>query len=152
MEAVLFVIVLRISVLKVTEDYKYSTVHFFFQNITFKILTLLSSRWILATSTLGLFVTQHALPIYSQSTTNKMRLFSMYLFLQDALHASDGFSVHHQELKTAHTASGICQTDTVTCCYLARLAAGNSIGLTNTWPCMCNFELLMMDAKAVWNM
>jgi len=31
----------------------------------------------------------------------------IYLFLQDVLHVSDGFSVHHQELKTAHTASGI---------------------------------------------
>jgi len=29
------------------------------------------------------------------------------------------FSIHHQELKTAHTASGICQT--------------------NTWCCMCSF-------------
>jgi len=26
------------------------------------------------------------------------------------------FSVHHQELKTAHTASGICQAITATCC------------------------------------
>jgi len=32
------------------------------------------------------------------------------------LHVSDGFSVHHQELKTAHTASDICQTVTATCC------------------------------------
>ena len=50
--------------------------------------------------------------LYSQSTTKKMRRFSIYFFLQDALHVSDGFSVHHQELKTAHTASGICQTIT----------------------------------------
>ena len=28
---------------------------------------------------------------------------------------------------------------------LARLAAGSSIGLTNTWRCMCSFELLMME-------
>ena len=35
---------------------------------------------------------------------------------------------------------------------LARLAAGSSIGLTNTWCCMCNFELLMMDRKTIWNM
>jgi len=28
----------------------------------------------------------------------------------------NGFSVHHQELKTAHTASGICQTITANCC------------------------------------
>ena len=34
----------------------------------------------------------------------------IYLFLSDALHVSDGFSVHHQEHKTAHTASGICHT------------------------------------------
>jgi len=34
----------------------------------------------------------------------------------------------------------------------AWLAAGSSIGLTNTWHCMCSFELLMMDRKTVWNM
>jgi hypothetical protein len=26
------------------------------------------------------------------------------------LHVSDGLSVHHQELKTVHTTTGICQT------------------------------------------
>jgi len=45
-----------------------------------------------------------------------MQIFSIYLFLLDALHVSDGFSVHHQELKIAHTASGISQTNTATCC------------------------------------
>jgi len=30
----------------------------------------------------------------------------------DAAHVSDGFSIHHQELKTAHTTSGFCQTNT----------------------------------------
>ena len=39
-----------------------------------------------------------------------MQRFTIYLFLSDALHVSDGISVHHQELKTAHTASGICQS------------------------------------------
>ena len=34
----------------------------------------------------------------------------------------------------------------------ARLAAGSSIGLTNTWRCSCSFEILMMDGKTVWNM
>jgi hypothetical protein len=28
---------------------------------------------------------------------------------------SDGLSIHHQEFKTVHTATGICQTDTATC-------------------------------------
>jgi len=32
------------------------------------------------------------------------------------------------------------------------LALGGSNGLTNTWCCMCSFELLMMDGKTVWNM
>jgi len=48
----------------------------------------------------------------SQSITNEMQRFTISLFLRDALYVSDGFSVHHQELKTAHTASGICQTNT----------------------------------------
>jgi len=32
----------------------------------------------------------------------------------------------------------------------AKLAAGSSIGLTNTWHCMCSFELLV-NGKTVWN-
>ena len=34
------------------------------------------------------------------------------LFWDETLHVSDGLSVHLQELKTVHTATGICQTDT----------------------------------------
>jgi len=30
------------------------------------------------------------------------------LFWNNTLHISDGLSVHHQESKTVHTASGIC--------------------------------------------
>jgi len=37
------------------------------------------------------------------------------LFYNDPLHVSDGLSVHHQELKTVHTATGICQTGTAVC-------------------------------------
>ena len=37
------------------------------------------------------------------------------LFWNDTLHVSDGLSVHHQEFKTVHTATGICQTDTAVC-------------------------------------
>jgi len=33
------------------------------------------------------------------------------LFWDNTLHVSDGLSVHHQEFKTVHTATGICQTD-----------------------------------------
>ena len=34
------------------------------------------------------------------------------LFLHDTLHVSDGLSIHHREIKTVHTATGLCQTDT----------------------------------------
>jgi len=45
------------------------------------------------------------------------------LFWNDTLHVSDGLPVYHQEFKTVHTATGICQT-----------------------------ELLIMDGKTVRNM
>jgi hypothetical protein len=41
--------------------------------------------------------------------------FTDYLFLHDTLHVSEGLSVHHQKLKTVHTVTGICQTDTAIC-------------------------------------
>jgi hypothetical protein len=37
------------------------------------------------------------------------------VFCSDTVHVSDGLSVHHQESKTVHTASGICQTDSADC-------------------------------------
>jgi len=37
------------------------------------------------------------------------------LFWNDTLHVSDGLSVHHQSFKTAHTATGTCQTDSAVC-------------------------------------
>jgi len=33
------------------------------------------------------------------------------LFLKNTLHVSDGRSVHHQDVKTVHTATDICQTE-----------------------------------------
>jgi len=37
------------------------------------------------------------------------------LFWSDTRRVSGGLSVHHQEFKTVHTATGICQTDTAVC-------------------------------------
>jgi len=45
-----------------------------------------------------------------------MHLFIRLFILVNALHVSDGLSVHDQELKTAHTATGIYQTGAATCC------------------------------------
>jgi len=50
--------------------------------------------------------------IDSQSTTNKMRLFSIY-FCKTLYMFQTFFSVHLKELKTAYTASDICQIITL---------------------------------------
>jgi len=42
------------------------------------------------------------------------------LFWNDTLHVTDGLSVHRQEFKTVHTATGICQTDTAVCLLASR--------------------------------
>ena len=43
-----------------------------------------------------------------------------FLLWNTTLHVSDGLSVHQQELKTVHTATGICQTDNATCMLASR--------------------------------
>ena len=42
-------------------------------------------------------------------------MYEIYFILNYTLHVSDGLSFHHQEFKTVHTATGICQTDTAVC-------------------------------------
>ena len=54
---------------------------------------------------------------YFYCKTNKMhQCIKFILFWNDILHVSDGLSIHHQEFKTVHTATGICQTDTANAC------------------------------------
>jgi hypothetical protein len=50
----------------------------------------------------------------SVSTVKPTRCINVsYLFnWSNTLHVSDGLSIRHQELRTVHTATGICQTDT----------------------------------------
>jgi len=49
--------------------------------------------------------------IYFYSKTNKMHRFLKFiLFWNTTLHVSDCLSVHHQEFKTVHTATGVCHT------------------------------------------
>jgi hypothetical protein len=44
------------------------------------------------------------------SMTNKMQPCKILFIIVKVLHVSTGFSAHHQELKSVHAASGICQT------------------------------------------
>jgi len=67
------------------------------------------------------------------------------LFWNDNLHVSDGLSVHHQQFKSVHTATGICHTDTADCSLPSRQQY-----LFDS--CMYSLELLMMDGKTVRNM
>jgi len=43
-----------------------------------------------------------------------MQRYTIFFITVNVLYISGGFSTHHQELKTVHTASGICQA---ACCY-----------------------------------
>jgi len=48
----------------------------------------------------------------SQRHKKKIQLDAQFSsLLNNTLRVSDGLSVHHQEFKTVHTASGICHTD-----------------------------------------
>jgi hypothetical protein len=38
-----------------------------------------------------------------------MQRYTIFFITVNAVHVSGGFSAHHQELKTVHTASGVCQ-------------------------------------------
>jgi len=80
--------------------------------------------------------------IYFYSKTNEMHQFlRLILFCSSTLHVSNGLSVHHQESKTVHTASGICQTDSSDC-----LLSGTR------WN--CQFHLVpasKQPAESVWH-
>jgi len=45
------------------------------------------------------------------------------IFWNNTLHVSDGLSVHRQQFKTTHTATGICQTDNAMCLLAFPLAS-----------------------------
>jgi len=42
------------------------------------------------------------------------QLVAFILFWNNTLHVSEGLSLHHQEFKTVHTATGICHTGVAT--------------------------------------
>jgi len=44
-----------------------------------------------------------------------MQRYTVYLYLETALHVSGGTSTHHQERTTVSTASGICHTVIAIC-------------------------------------
>jgi len=71
------------------------------------------------------------------------------IFCSSTPHVSDGLSVHHQESKTVHRASGVCQTDSADC-----LLASSQQYLFNICLMLYvqSLGLLMTDGKTVRNM
>jgi len=47
--------------------------------------------------------------LFFSNVSNKMQRCILFFITVNALHASGGFSAHHQEFKIVHTTSGICQ-------------------------------------------
>jgi hypothetical protein len=62
-----------------------------------------------------------------QYISNKMQRYTVYLYLETALHVSGGTSTHNQERKQLSTASGICHTVTAICRYRGRVRTGLSM-------------------------
>jgi len=73
-------------------------------------------------------------------------MYQIYFIWGDTLHVSDGLSVHHQEFKTVHTATGIC---TVSFHYqeIRTVHTATGICLTYAYCCMYSLELLMMEER-----
>ena len=64
----------------------------------------------------NLTFTGQCIVIYFYNKPNMMHQFLKFsLFFSSILQVSKALSVHHLESKTKHTASGICQTDSVDC-------------------------------------
>jgi hypothetical protein len=67
--------------------------------------------------------------MYSFKYTNKMQRYTIFFITVNDLHVSSGSSAHHQELKTVHTASGICQA----CLLLPLAVAASKLDIYQFW-------------------
>jgi len=85
---------------------------------------------------------------YSQSTTNNMqRCSNLFISVRRSSCFRRGFRPSSGAQNSTYSVRYLSDRY----CFLL-LTATSSIVLTNTWRCMCSFELLMMDGKTVWNM
>jgi hypothetical protein len=67
-----------------------------------------------------------------QYISNKMQRYTVYLYLETALHVSGGTSIHHQERKQLYLEHLVFVTPLL---LPAAIAAGSSNGVTNTRCC-----------------
>jgi len=71
-----------------------------------------ASRYSIVQICAGSLLTKSLYTISIIKPTRCTNVSNLFYFWNNTLHVSDGLSVHHQEFKTVHTATGICQTDT----------------------------------------
>ena len=76
------------------------------------------------------------------STTNKMRRYTIFFIIVNALHVSGGSCAHHQELKNC----------THSIWYMPSLLAATASGSSKQDAVCTVFELLMMGAGTARNM
>jgi hypothetical protein len=67
-----------------------------------------------------------------QYVSNKMQLYTVYLYLETALHVSSGTSTHHQDRKQPYLQHLVFVTPVL---LPATIVAGSSNGVTNTRCC-----------------
>jgi hypothetical protein len=79
------------------------------------------------------------------SMTSKMQRHIIFFIIVNALHVSSGFSAHHQEFKTVHTASGICQT-----WFAATASMGHSDVAFGTFA--SPDAKLVLHAELIWSL
>jgi len=65
------------------------------------------------------------------------------VFWNNTLHVSDGLSIHHQDFKSVHTATGICQTDTVACLPAGTRWSSVSFPLASRQQCLSAIYLVL---------
>ena len=76
-----------------------------------------------------------------------MQRYTIFFIIVNALHASGGFSVHHQELKHCTHSIGYMPS------LHAASAGGTSMQAWHVPDAVCTvFEFLMMDREPAWSM
>jgi hypothetical protein len=92
---------------------KFEFIYFVFRCYSFRCVVFFRSIFVLLWL-IDLFKSSIMLFTIPVVKPTRCTSFSNYLFLNNTVHVSDGLSVHHQEFKTLHTPTDICQTAAAT--------------------------------------
>jgi hypothetical protein len=77
-----------------------------------------------------------------------MQHYTIFFIAVNAVPVSGGFSAHHQELKTLHTASGVCQACLLLLLVWVSWNLPTLVVAASKLDIYQSFELLMMGGEA----